>query len=154
VRVENGAFDSHELALRGAVPQGWVRKEDDSTELAIERARAGTATLSFSPEPLTGDALETFFDRASVQLAAAHGGHLTLTGSAQRKIGGIPAQERVWALESTETKLRIDVAPFCAGKGTLTLIRVETAPGAREALERFADSIEPSGTPPVCADLE
>jgi hypothetical protein len=154
VQVENGSFDSRELALRGALPQGWVQAADPAAELSIERARAGSASLAFLPEPLAGDALETFFDRASSQLATAQGGHLALTGTTRHQIAGITAQERAWSLEGTETNLRIDVAPFCAGKGSLTLIRVETAPGAREALERFVNSIALNGNPPACADLE
>jgi hypothetical protein len=154
VQVENGSFQSHELGLHGALPQGWVQTADPSAELSIERARAGSASLTFMPEPLAGDALESFFDRASAQLATVHGGHLALTAKGRHQIAGVTAQERVWSLEGTETKLRIDVAPFCADKGSLSLIRVEMAPGAREALERFADSIEANATPLACVDLE
>lgn len=154
-RIENGEFTSSRLALQGTVPEGYAQDATNSAaELSIKRASAGTATLSLVPEPLAGEALETFFQTASGQIATAQGTHLSLVSSARRKLAGLNAEERTWALEGARTRLRIDVAPYCEGKASLTLLRVETGDTARDALERFAASITSMGEAPACADLE
>ena len=155
-RIVNGEFEVPRLSLRGAVPDGFV---EDATrpaaELSIVRPHVGSASLSFLPEPLAGDALETFFERASSQIATSQEAHLSFVGSSQRKLAGASAEERSWAFESGTTKLRIDVARWCGGKAAVALIRIETGASARDALEQFAGSMKVApGVPPACAEME
>jgi hypothetical protein len=156
VRVEDGQFVSPRLALHGTVPEGYEQNAGDAAaELSIRRESAGSASLSFLPEPLAADALETFLERASAGIANAQGGRLALIESHQRALFGAKnALERSWSIEGTQAKVRIDVAPYCKGKASLALIRIETALGAQAVLERFAVSIQPTGPAPACAELE
>jgi hypothetical protein len=155
VRVDAGRFVSPRLALTGEVPPGY---EADATspvvELAIKKAGAGGATVSFVPEALTGEALDSFFQTAAAQIAAAQGGHLTFIGKTPRTLAGAPAEQRSWAVESAGMQLRIEVAPYCGGKASLTLLRLEAGAAARATLDQFAASLRQTGTAPACADLE
>jgi hypothetical protein len=155
VRVDGGHFVSPRLALTGEVPPGY---EADATnpvaELAIKKAGAGGATVSFVPEALTGEALDSFFQTASAQIAAAQGGHLTFIGKTPRTLAGVPAEQRAWAVENAGMQLRIEVAPYCGGKASLALLRLEAGAAARATLDQFAASLRQTGTPPACADLE
>jgi hypothetical protein len=155
VRVDGNRFVSARLALSGEVPEGYETDSNNPVvELAIKKAGAGGATVSFVGEALTGDALDAFFQAASAQIAAAQGGHLTYVGKSQRTLAGAPAEERSWAVENAGMQLRIDVAPYCGGKGALTLLRLEGGSAARATLDRFAASIRQTGLAPACADLE
>ena len=155
VRVDAGRFVSPRLALTGEVPPGY---EADATnpvaELAIKKAGAGGATVSFVPEPLTGDALDSFFQTASSQIAAAQGGNLTFIGRTPRTLAGAPAEQRSWAVENAGMQLRIEVAPYCGGKASLALLRLEAGAAARATLDQFAASLKQTGNAPACADLE
>jgi len=155
VRVDNGRFVSPRLALTGEVPPGY---EADATnpvaELAIKKSGSGGATVSFVPEPLTGDALDSFFQTASTQIAAAQGGHLTFIGKTARTLAGVSAEQRSWAVENAGMQLRIEVAPYCGGKAALAVLRLEAGAAARATLDQFAASLKQTGTAPACADLE
>jgi hypothetical protein len=155
VRFDGARFTSARLALSGEVPEGY---ESDSSnpvaEVAIKKAGAGGAALSFVAEPLAGDALDAFFQAASAQIAAANGGYLVYAGKSQRMLAGAPAEQRSWSVENAGVELRIDVAPYCGGKAALTLLRLEAPGAARAMLDRFAASLQQTGTPPACADLE
>jgi hypothetical protein len=154
-RVEGDSFVSPRLALRGAIPDGYAQDNAAAAaELAIQRAGAGFASLSLLTEPLKGDALDAWFQATSGQIASAQNAHLSFVGSAQGKLAGASAEERTWALEGTRTRVRIEVAPWCDGRATLALVRVETGPSAHDALEKFGASIEPSGRAPACVDLQ
>ena len=154
-RIEGNRFVSPRLALEGAVPEGYQQDSGNPVaELAIQRARAGQAALSFVPEPLAGDALESFFQAASGQLASARGVHLALAGTRERQLAGAKAQERSWFVEGASGVVRIDVAPWCGGKASLALVRFEGSEGATATLEKFAESIKSTGAAPACADLE
>src|SRR5436190_4531949 len=154
-RVDNGRFVSPRLALAGDVPDGY---ETDSSnpmaELAIRKTGAGGATVSFVPESLKGDSLESFFQAASTQIAVAQGGQLTYVGKSQRMLAGAPAEERAWAVENAGMQLRIDVAPYCGGKAAIALLRLEGGPTSRATRDRFAASIRQTGSAPACAELE
>jgi hypothetical protein len=155
VRVEGGRFVSEQLGLQGEMPREFAQSAGSSNaELSIQRAGAGAATLSFIPEPLSGEALDTFFQVTAAQLAAAEGGHLSLIGRTQRKLAGATADERSWQLEGKQAQVRIDVAPYCDGKGALALTRIERTEDAHAALDRLAASLEKVGASPACADLE
>jgi hypothetical protein len=154
-RVESGRFVSARLALAGDVPDGFEADSSNPVaELAIKKAGTGGATISFVPEALSGDALDAFFQNASAQIAAAQGSHLTFLGRAQRTLAGTRAEERSWAVEDAGMQLRIAVAPYCSGKAALTVLRLERGVSSHAMLERFLDSIRPTGTSPACADLE
>lgn len=155
-QLVEGKLISPQLALQGEVPEGYAQdKSAPSAELAIRREQEGSAALSFVPEPLGDDALETFFERTSAQIATAQGGRLALIESSKRALlGAAQALERTWSIEGTATKLRIDLAPACGGKATLALIRIERGRGAQQALERFALSLKSTGAAPACAELE
>ena len=154
-RVENGKFVSPRLGLEGTLPDGYQPDTGNPVaEITIKRPNAGLAALSFVPETLTGEALETFFQTASGQLASAQGVHLVLSGTRERKLVGATAQERAWLVDGGSGSLRIDVAPYCNGKASITLVRFESGPGATAALERFVESIQSTGTAPACAELE
>ncbi|MCA1829222.1 MAG: hypothetical protein LC689_20045 [Myxococcales bacterium] len=154
-RIEAGHFVSPRLALEGTVPDGYQPDQGNPVaELSIRRANDGQAALSFVPEPLAGDALETFFDAASSQIATAQGGHLVFAGATQHKLAGAAAEERSWTMQGNRGTVRIDVAPFCDGKAAITLLRFESGEGATAALQRFADSIKSTGPAAACADLE
>jgi hypothetical protein len=157
-RVENGQLVSSRLALHAELPEGF---QPDTgyplSELTIKRtgAVAGVASLSFIGEPLVGEALETFFQTAASQIAAAQGGgHLALVGKSAGALLGARTEERLWRIEGAGLNVRIAVAPFCRGKGALTLMRVENSDAARAVLNRFAASIKSDGPAPACADLE
>jgi hypothetical protein len=155
VRVDGSRFVSARLALSGEVPEGYETDANNPVvELAIKKAGAGGATVSFVAEALAGDALDAFFQTASAQIAAAQGGHLTYVGKSQRMLAGAPAEQRSWAVENAGMQLRIDVAPYCGGKAALTLLRLEGGAAARATLDRFAASIRQTGSAPACADLE
>jgi hypothetical protein len=155
VRVDAGKFVSPRLALTGEVPPGYEADASSPVaELAIKKAGAGGATLSFVPEALTGEALDSFFQTASAQIAAAQGGHLTFIGKTSRTLAGVPAEQRSWAVENAGMQLRIEVAPYCGGKASLTVLRLEAGAAARATLDQFAASLRQTGTPPACADLE
>lgn len=157
-RVENGQFVSSRLALHGDLPEGFQPDTDNPlVELTVKRtgAVAGVASLAFISEPLAGEALETFFQTAASQIAAAQGGgHLALVGKSAGALLGARADVRLWRIEGSGLQVRIAVAPFCAGKGALTLVRVENSDAARAVLDRFAASIKSDGPAPACADLE
>jgi hypothetical protein len=154
-QVEDGRFVSARLALSGEVPEGY---ETDSSnpvsELAIKKTGAGGATLSFVPEALSGESLDAFFQSASAQIAAAQGGHLTFLGKAQRTLAGAPAEERSWAVENAGLQLRIAVAPYCAGRAAITVLRLESGITSHATLERFLGSIKATGASPACGELE
>jgi len=155
VRFDGARFASSRLALSGEVPEGY---ESDSSnplaEVAIKKAGAGGAALSFVPEPLVGESLDAFFQAASAQIAAANGGYLVYVGKSQRMLAGAPAEQRSWTVENTGVELRIDVAPYCGGKAALTLLRLEAPGPARNLLDRFAASLQQTGSAPACAELE
>ena len=155
VRVEEGRFVSARLALAGEVPEGYEADAGNpAAELAIKKGGAGGATLSLVPETLKGESLDAFFQAASAQIAAAQGGHLTFLGKAQRTLAGVPAEERTWAVEDAGVQLRIAVAPFCGGRASLTVLRLESGVTARTTLDRFVSSIRPTGSAaPACAEL-
>ena len=138
------------------MPDGYAPDASDpQVELSIRRGKAGSATLSFVAEPLGAEALETFFQRSSAQIATAQGGRLSLLESKKRALlGAAEALERTWAIEGTATRLRIDLAPACGGKATLALVRIESGSGAQETLERCAASIRSTGAAPACAELD
>ena len=125
-----------------------------AAELSVVRKGVGAASLSFVSEPLAGDALDTFFQVTAAQLAAAEGGRLAFQGRSKRKLAGADADERSWKIEGKDAQLRIDVAPFCDGKGALALLRIERSEEARAALDRFAASVQKTGPSPACVDLE
>lgn len=154
-QVEDGRFVSARLALSGEVPEGYETDPSNPvSELAIKKTGAGGATLSFVPEALSGESLDAFFQSASAQIAAAQGGHLTFLGKAQRKLAGAPAEERSWAVENAGLQLRIAVAPYCAGKAAITVLRLESGITSHTTLERFLGSIQATGASPACAELE
>ena len=154
--VAEGKLISPRLALQAEVPDGYaLDPSDPAVELAIRREKAGTALLSFVPEPLAGEALENFFQRTSSQIATAQGGRLSLIENKKRALlGATEALERTWTIEGAATRLRIDLAPACSGKATLALVRIESGSGAQETLERFATSIKSTGAAPACAELD
>ncbi|MGZ6142392.1 MAG: hypothetical protein ACXWLM_03585 [Myxococcales bacterium] len=154
-RVEGGHFVSPRLALEGTLPDGYQQDSGNPVaELAIKRANAGQAALSFVPEPLAGEALDAFFETASGQLATAQGVHLALAGNRERPLAGTKAQERSWSVEGARGVVRIAVAPSCGGKAARAGVRFESGEGATATLERFAESLKPTGAAPACADLE
>ena len=154
-RVEGSHFVSVRLGVEGTLPPGFEQDQGNpATELAIRKGSAAQAALSFVPEPLRGESLDAFFEAASGQIAVARGAHLALGGNAERKLAGETAQERWWSLDRSGAVVRIDVAPYCNGKGALTLVRFEDGPQATAALERFAESIKPADKAAACADLE
>ena len=154
-RVDGGRFVSPRLALAGEVPEGFEADSSNPVaEVAIKKSGTGGATVSFVPEPLTGDALDAFFQTASAQIAAAQGGQLTYIGKAQRSLAGAPAEQRSWAVENAGMQLRIEVAPYCGGKAALTLLRLEGGAAARLTLDQFEASIRQTGSAPACAELE
>jgi hypothetical protein len=154
-RVDGGRFVSPRLALAGEVPEGFEADSSNPVaEVAIKKSGTGGATVSFVPEPLTGDALDAFFQSASAQIAAAQGSHLTYIGKTQRSLAGAPAEQRSWAVENAGMQLRIEVAPYCGGKAALTLLRLEGGAAARLTLDQFEASIRQTGTAPACAELE
>jgi hypothetical protein len=154
-RIEDGRFVSARLALSGEVPDGY---ETESTnplyELAIRKTGAGGATLTFIPAALAGESLDEFFQAASTQVAKAQGGHLTFLGKAQRTLAGFPAEERSWSVENAGVQLRIAVAPYCGGKASLTVLRMESGISSHAILESFLGSIKRTGASPACAELE
>ena len=156
VHLAGGKLTSPQLALEAEVPDGYTQDPAaPAAEVAIQRDKAGRAALSFLPEPLGAEALETFFQRTSAQIATAQGGRLSLLESRTRALlGATEALERTWSIDGAATRLRIDLAPACGGKATLALIRVESGRGAAEALERYATSIHSTGPAPACAELE
>ncbi|HZR11200.1 MAG TPA: hypothetical protein VFA79_21600 [Myxococcales bacterium] len=154
-RIEDGRFVSARLALSGDVPEGYdADSSNPVTELAIKKNGAGGATLSFVPEALAGESLDAFFQAASAQIAAAQGGHLTFLGKERRTLAGAPAEERSWEVENAGLQLRIAVAPFCAGKAALTVLRLESGITSHATLEKFLGSIKATGASPACAELE
>jgi hypothetical protein len=154
-RVDGGRFVSPRLALAGEVPEGFEADSSNPVaEVAIKKSGTGGATVSFVPEPLTGDALDAFFQTASAQIAAAQGGQLTYIGKTQRSLAGAPAEQRSWAVENAGMQLRIEVAPYCGGKAALTLLRLEGGAAARLTLDQFEASIRQTGSAPACAELE
>jgi len=137
------------------VPDGFDADAGNPVaELAIKKGGVGGATLTFVPEALSGEALENFFQSAAAQIAVAQGGHLTFLGKSQRTLAGAKAEERSWAVEEAGMQLRIAVAPYCAGKAALTVLRLERGVASHATLERFLDSIRSSGSSPACAELE
>jgi len=114
----------------------------------------GTASLSLLGEPLSGDSLETFFEKAAAQIGAQQGGHPSLVGKAQRTLAEASAEERTWKIEGAGVQLHIEVGGFCGGKGSLALVSIESSDAAKATLERFASSIRSTGTAPACSDLE
>jgi hypothetical protein len=46
------------------------------------------------------------------------------------------------------------VAPYCGGKASLALLRLEAGAAARATLDQFAASLKQTGNAPACADLE
>jgi hypothetical protein len=154
-RVRSGRFVSPRLALAGEVPEGFEADASNPVaELAIKKAGAGGATISFVPEALTGETLDAFFQTASAQIAAAQGGHLTYIGKTQQLLAGVPAEQRSWAVENAGMQLRIAIAPYCGGKAALTLLRLEGGAAARATLDQFAASISQTGAAPACGELE
>ena len=154
-RVRSGRFVSPRLALAGDVPEGFEADESNPVaELAIKKAGAGGATISFVPEALTGETLDAFFQTASAQIAASQGGHLTYLGKTQQLLAGVPAEQRSWAVENAGMQLRIAIAPYCGGKAALTLLRLEGGAAARATFDQFAASISQTGAAPACAGLE
>jgi hypothetical protein len=155
VRFDGSRFVSSRLALSGEVPEGYESDPSNPVaELAIKKAGAGGAALSFVAEPLIGDSLDAFFQAASAQIASANGGYMVYVGKSQRMLAGAPAEQRAWTMENTGVELRIDVAPYCGGKGALTLLRLEVPGPARNLLDRFAASLQQTGSAPACAELE
>jgi len=155
VRFDGSRFTSSRLALSGEVPEGYENDPSNPVaELAIKKAGAGGAALSFVAEPLIGESLNAFFQAASSQIASANGGYMVYVGKSQRMLAGAPAEQRSWTLENTGVELRIDVAPYCGGKAALTLLRLEVPGPARNLLDRFAASLQQTGSPPACAELE
>jgi hypothetical protein len=155
VRIEGARFVSARLALAGEVPEGYEADSSNPVaELAIKKAGAGGATVSFVAEALAGEALDAFFQSASAQIAAAQGRQLTYVGRSQRMLAGAPAEQRSWAVENAGMQLRIDVAPYCGGKAALALLRLEAGGTVRATLDRFAASIRQTGSAPACAELE
>ncbi len=154
--LAEGKLVSPRLALQAEVPDGYAQDASDpAAELSIRREQVGSATLSFVAEPLGPEAVETFFQRSSAQIATAQGGRLSLIESKKRALlGAAEALERTWAIEGTATTLRIDLLPACGGKATLALIRIERKSGAQETLERFAVSLRSTGAAPACAELD
>lgn len=154
-RVEDGRFVSARLALAGEVPEGYEADSGNPlAELSIKKTGAGGATLTFVPEALAGEALDAFFQAASAQIAAAQGGHLTFLGKAKRTLAGASGEERSWAVENAGLQLRIAVAPYCAGKAALSVLRLEAGVTSHATLERFLGSIRSTGASPACAELE
>ena len=115
---------------------------------------AGNASVSLLGEPLSGDALEKFFEVASAQIGAAQGGRPSLVGKAQRTLADNSAEERTWKLEGPGMQLHIAVGGFCGGKASLALVSIEASESAKAALDRFASSIKPTGPAPACSELE
>src|SRR6266446_10562222 len=139
VRFDGSKFVSSRLALSGEVPEGYENDPSNPVaELAIKKAGAGGAALSFVAEPLIGESLNAFFQAASSQIASANGGYMVYVGKSQRMLAGAPAEQRSWTVENTGVELRIDVAPYCGGKAALTLLRLE-APGPAAAVRRDVD---------------
>jgi hypothetical protein len=154
-RIEDGRFVSARLALAGEVPDGYEADSSNPVaELAIKKTGAGGASLSFVPEALSGESLDAFFQAASAQIAAAQGGHLTFLGKERRTLAGASAEERSWAVENAGLQLRIAVAPCCAGKAALAVLRLESGVTSHATLERFLGSIKATGASPACAELE
>ena len=154
-RVRGSHFVSPRLALAGEVPEGFEADASNPVaELAIKKAGAGGASISFVPEALTGETLDAFFQTASAQIAAAQGGHLTYIGKTQHLLAGVPAEQRSWAVENAGLQLRIEVAPYCGGKAALALLRLEGGAAARATFDQFAASISQTGAAPACAELE
>jgi hypothetical protein len=156
-RIEEGHFTSAWLALEGAVPEGYQPDPGNPTaEVSIKRlgVAGGAASLSLLGEPLSGDSLESFFEKAAAQIAAQHGGHPSLVGKAQRTLAEASAEERTWKIEGAGVQLHIEVGAFCGGKGSLALVSIESSEAAKATLERFASSIKSTGTAPACSELE
>ncbi len=154
-RVDDGHFFSARLALQGDVPEGYEADfSNPVSELAIKKAGAGGATITFLPEALTGEGLDAFFQSASAQIAAVQGGHLKYSGRTQRTVAGARAEERTWAVEDAGMELRIAVAPYCGGRASLTVLRLTNDASTSATLDHFLASIHPTGPSPACADLE
>lgn len=156
-RVEAGHFVSPRLGLSGEVPPGFEADPGNpASEVSIRREgpAGGSASLSFAPEPLSGEALDTFFQTAAAQIATAQGARLSFSGKSARKLLGSRGEERTWQIEGKDLTLRIAYVPWCGGKGSLTLLRIEGSEATRDALERFASSLAQSGPSPACTDLE
>ena len=106
------------------------------------------------PVPLAGDAADTFFQTASGQFAATRGARLTFVRKTGIKLAGETAEERSWTLDEGGGELRIALAPWCGGKASLALVRVEGAGAASAPLDSFAASLRPEGVGAACIDLQ
>jgi hypothetical protein len=156
-RIEEGRFTSAWLALEGLIPEGYQPDPGNPTaEVSIRRpgVAGGNASLSLLGEPLSGEALEKFFETASAQIGAAQGGHPSLVGKTQRPLADGTAEERVWKIEGPGVQLHIQVGSFCSGRASLAVVSIESSDAAKAALDRFAASIKPTGAAPACSDLE
>ena len=154
-RVAGGKLQSPRLALEAEVPAGWAQSEaTPPTEVAFGKQGQGGASLSFVPETLAGEQLDTFFQSAASAVAASQGAHLSFTGKAERKLLGGAAEERAWKMEGTPVTVRIEIAPFCGGRASLLLVRLETTDEAKTALDHFASTLAVTGPAPACAELE
>ncbi len=154
-RIEGSRFVSARLGLEGEVPQGFTADAaNPAAEMTISHTGppAGSAALSFMPVPLAGDSADTFFQTASGQLAATRGAHLTFVRKTGIKLAGETAEERSWTLDEGGGELRIALAPWCGGKASLALVRLESASSA--ALDSFTASLRADGVGAACADLQ
>ena len=156
VRIADGKFVSEQLGLTGELPPEFKPVDNPAAELSLQKAGFGGVALALVSEPLSGEALDTFFQVTAAQLANAEGGHLQFSGRAQVKLAGASADERSWKIEGQQQAMvRIEVAPWCDGRGALALMRVERNEDAHQVLDRFAASVQRApGLSPACSDLQ
>ncbi|HEY6911097.1 MAG TPA: hypothetical protein VI356_17090, partial [Myxococcales bacterium] len=155
-RVEGNRIVSARLGLEGEVPQGFAADSaNPAAEMAISQKGppAIGAALSFMPVALAGEAADTFFQTASGQFAATRGAHLTFVRKTGIKLAGEAAEERSWTLDEGG-ELRIALAPWCGGKASLALVRLEGAGATSAPLDSFAASLRPDGVGAACTDLQ
>jgi len=155
--LEGTRFVSPRLGLQAEVPNGFSQDTTNPVaEMAIARAgpAGGAASLSFMPLALSGEAADAVFQTASGQFATARGTHLTFASKGAIKVAGQTGEERAWNLEEGAMQLRIALLPWCGGKASLTLVRLDGGDGGRTALDAFAASIKAEGRSAACSELE
>jgi hypothetical protein len=144
LRVDGSRFVSAKLGVSGTIPEGSLRRESRE-ELSIER-NGSTATLMFVPSRLDDAGIERLAQKTAPDAPLAY------AGSADRSIAGQAAHERSFTLEGTGAMLRIDAIPWCGGKATLAVVRVEKS---ETNLPSLLDSLQPTESAPLaCAQVQ